>query len=46
MVVTECWTLLYLLQSNCSSAIGAIDPGNIGPPKTEELKGKLFNVSV
>nr|XP_013005690.1 protein PIH1D3 [Cavia porcellus]XP_013005691.1 protein PIH1D3 [Cavia porcellus] len=25
-------------QSNCSSAIGAIDPGNIGPPKTEELK--------
>ncbi|XP_039734874.1 dynein axonemal assembly factor 6 [Pteropus medius] len=24
-------------QSNCSSAIGAMGPGNIGPPKTEEL---------
>ncbi|XP_019573263.2 dynein axonemal assembly factor 6 [Rhinolophus sinicus] len=25
-------------QSTYSSAIGAMDPGNIGPPKTEELK--------
>ncbi|XP_036083058.1 dynein assembly factor 6, axonemal isoform X1 [Rousettus aegyptiacus] len=24
--------------SNCSSAIGAMGPGNIGPPKTEEFK--------
>ncbi|XP_010610120.1 protein PIH1D3 [Fukomys damarensis] len=25
-------------QSHCSSAIGAMGPGNIGPPKTEEFK--------
>ncbi|KAL2768362.1 dynein axonemal assembly factor 6 [Daubentonia madagascariensis] len=25
-------------QSNCSSCIGAMGPGNIGPPKKEELK--------
>ncbi|XP_008582211.1 PREDICTED: protein PIH1D3 [Galeopterus variegatus] len=27
-----------LEQSHCSSTIGAMGPGNIGPPKTEELK--------
>ncbi|XP_021097238.1 protein PIH1D3 [Heterocephalus glaber] len=25
-------------QSNCSSAVGAMGPGNIGPPKAEEFK--------
>lgn len=40
VVITECWTFFPLLQSNSSSEMG---PGDIGPPKTEALKGKLFN---
>lgn len=35
--------LFLLSQSNYLSAIGSMGPGDIGPPKTEVHKGKLFN---